>query len=262
MESFERVRRIHASRATSWAGHEAERARTERKEKPHVAALLKMYPTVTIREADAFYKLVCRNDLSREDSRRAASGGLPKCGPTSTRRLRNKSAGAITTCPFTSHASPSTTRPRGPIAAGVAESLLGIAIGLRVPVSSRDGIVTSTVFIAHYLANVGLGINIFNTLESRQDPAREAFLARCDNAQLRRVSIMLHPPGTVVLCDEPRCGTTARPLFPRPRADRRIDHGGRQISVALCRFHQATFCRPQSADIRFSLLSRNTATSA
>jgi hypothetical protein len=79
--------------------------------------------------------------------------GLRKCGPTSTRRLRNKSAGAITTCPFTSHASPSTTRPRGPIAAGVAESLLGIAIGLRVPVSSRDGIVTSTVSIAHYLAN-------------------------------------------------------------------------------------------------------------
>jgi len=34
-----------------------------------------MYPTMTIREADAFYKLVCRNDLSREDSRRAASGG-------------------------------------------------------------------------------------------------------------------------------------------------------------------------------------------
>ena len=31
---------------------------------------------------------------------------------------------------------------------------------------------------------VGLGINIFNTLESWQDPAREAFLARCDNAQL------------------------------------------------------------------------------
>ena len=109
---------------------------------------------------------------------------------------------------------------------------------------------------------VGLGINKFNTLESRQDPAREAFLARCDNAPLRRVSIMLHPPGTVVLCDEPRCGTTARPLFPRPRADRRIGHGGRQISVALCRFHLATFCRPQSADIRFSLLSRNTATSA
>jgi len=75
MESFERVRRIHASRATSWAGHVAERARTERKEKPHVAALLKVYPTMTIREADAFYKLVCRNDLSREDSRRAASGG-------------------------------------------------------------------------------------------------------------------------------------------------------------------------------------------
>jgi len=94
MESFERVRRIHASRATSWAGHVAERARTERKEKPHVAALLKterarterkekphvaallkMYPTMTIREADAFYKLVCRSDLSREDSRRAASGG-------------------------------------------------------------------------------------------------------------------------------------------------------------------------------------------
>jgi hypothetical protein len=75
MESFERVRLIHASRATSWAGHVAERARTERKEKPHVAALLKVYPTMTIREADAFYKLVCRNDLSREDSRRAASGG-------------------------------------------------------------------------------------------------------------------------------------------------------------------------------------------
>jgi hypothetical protein len=31
-------------------------------------------------------------------------------------RLRNKSAGAITTCPFSPHASPSTTRPRGPIA--------------------------------------------------------------------------------------------------------------------------------------------------
>ena len=125
------------------------------------------------------------------------------------------------------------------------------------------GIVTSTVSIAHYLANGwNSEINIFNTLESRQDPAREAFLARCDNAQLRRVSIMLHPPGTVVLCDEPRCGTTARPLFPRPRADRRIGHGGRQISVALCRFHQATFCRPQNADIRFSLLSRNTATTA
>ena len=31
-------------------------------------------------------------------------------------RLRNKSAGAITTCPFSAHASPSTTRPLGPIA--------------------------------------------------------------------------------------------------------------------------------------------------
>ena len=42
--------------------------------KQHVAALLKMYPTMTIREADAFYKLVLlRRRLSREDGGRAAS---------------------------------------------------------------------------------------------------------------------------------------------------------------------------------------------
>ena len=34
--------------------------------KQHVAALLKMYPTMTIREADAFYKLVCFDAAYRE----------------------------------------------------------------------------------------------------------------------------------------------------------------------------------------------------
>ena len=34
--------------------------------KQHVAALLKMYPTMTIREADAFYKLVCFDPAYRE----------------------------------------------------------------------------------------------------------------------------------------------------------------------------------------------------
>jgi tetratricopeptide (TPR) repeat protein len=34
--------------------------------KQHVAALLKMYPTITIREADAFYKLVCFDAAYRE----------------------------------------------------------------------------------------------------------------------------------------------------------------------------------------------------
>ena len=49
--------------------------------KQHVAALLKMYPTMTIREADAFYKLVLlRRPLSREDGRRAASSGLARVG--------------------------------------------------------------------------------------------------------------------------------------------------------------------------------------
>jgi tetratricopeptide (TPR) repeat protein len=40
--------------------------------KQHVAALLKMYPTMTIREADAFYKLVCFGPAYREKM----AGGL------------------------------------------------------------------------------------------------------------------------------------------------------------------------------------------
>jgi hypothetical protein len=44
--------------------------------KEHVAALLKTYPTMTIREADAFYKLrVFRRRLPREDGRRVTASG-------------------------------------------------------------------------------------------------------------------------------------------------------------------------------------------
>ena len=47
--------------------------------KQHVAALLKMYPTMTIREADAFYKLVCFEPAFREKMARALRlAGLPE----------------------------------------------------------------------------------------------------------------------------------------------------------------------------------------
>ena len=47
--------------------------------KQHVAALLKMYPTMTIREADAFYKLVCFDAAYREKMVGALrQGGLPE----------------------------------------------------------------------------------------------------------------------------------------------------------------------------------------
>ena len=41
----------------------------------------------------------------KRPSRRTGSDRSPTCGPTSTKRLRNKSAGTMTTCPFTPHAS-------------------------------------------------------------------------------------------------------------------------------------------------------------
>ena len=47
--------------------------------KQHVAALLKMYPTMTIREADAFYKLVCFDAAYREKMAGALrQAGLPE----------------------------------------------------------------------------------------------------------------------------------------------------------------------------------------
>ena len=47
--------------------------------KQHVAALLKMYPTMTIREADAFYKLVCFDAAYREKMVGALrQAGLPE----------------------------------------------------------------------------------------------------------------------------------------------------------------------------------------
>ena len=47
--------------------------------KQHVAALLKMYPTMTIREADAFYKLVCFDTAYREKMAGALrQAGLPE----------------------------------------------------------------------------------------------------------------------------------------------------------------------------------------
>ena len=47
--------------------------------KQHVAALLKMYPTMTIREADAFYKLVCFDAPYREKMAGALrQAGLPE----------------------------------------------------------------------------------------------------------------------------------------------------------------------------------------
>ena len=47
--------------------------------KQHVAALLKMYPTMTIREADAFYKLVCFDSAYREKMAGALrQAGLPE----------------------------------------------------------------------------------------------------------------------------------------------------------------------------------------
>ena len=44
--------------------------------KQHVATLLKMYPTMTIREADALYKLVCFDSAFREKM----VGALRKAG--------------------------------------------------------------------------------------------------------------------------------------------------------------------------------------
>jgi tetratricopeptide (TPR) repeat protein len=47
--------------------------------KQHVAALLKMYPTMTIREADALYKLVCFDAAYREKMAGALrQAGLPE----------------------------------------------------------------------------------------------------------------------------------------------------------------------------------------
>ena len=47
--------------------------------KQHVAALLKMYPTMTIREADAFYKLACFDAAYREKMAGALrQAGLPE----------------------------------------------------------------------------------------------------------------------------------------------------------------------------------------
>ena len=47
--------------------------------KQHVAALLRMYPTMTIREADAFYKLVCFDATYREKMAGALrQAGLPE----------------------------------------------------------------------------------------------------------------------------------------------------------------------------------------
>ena len=55
--------------------------------KQHVAALLKMYPTMTIREADAFYKLVCFDAaLSREDGRRSPPSRAARVEPLSPNR--------------------------------------------------------------------------------------------------------------------------------------------------------------------------------
>ncbi len=52
--------------------------------KQHVAALLKMYPTMTIREADAFYKLVCFEPAFREKMVGALrQAGLPEGQATS-----------------------------------------------------------------------------------------------------------------------------------------------------------------------------------
>jgi hypothetical protein len=45
--------------------------------KQHVAALLKMYPTMTIREANAFYKLVCFDAAYRDKM----VGALRLAGP-------------------------------------------------------------------------------------------------------------------------------------------------------------------------------------
>ena len=44
--------------------------------KAHVATLLKMYPTMTIREADAFYKMFCFEPSFRENM----AGALRKAG--------------------------------------------------------------------------------------------------------------------------------------------------------------------------------------
>jgi tetratricopeptide (TPR) repeat protein len=47
--------------------------------KQHVAALLKMYPTMTIREADSFYKLACFDPAYREKMVGALrEAGLPE----------------------------------------------------------------------------------------------------------------------------------------------------------------------------------------
>jgi hypothetical protein len=44
--------------------------------KQHVASLLKMAPTMTIREADAFYKLLCFYTAYRDKM----AGALPQAG--------------------------------------------------------------------------------------------------------------------------------------------------------------------------------------
>jgi hypothetical protein len=47
------------------------------------------------------------------------------------------------------------------------------------------GLVTSTVFTAHYLANGWTRIQQIQSFSEWQEAARKAFLARCDNASLR-----------------------------------------------------------------------------
>jgi hypothetical protein len=82
---------------------------------------------------------------------------------------------------------------------------------------ARTGIVTSTVFTAHYLPHPRLGFNKFNGLASRQNAAREPLLAGCDNAAFqprRRGFARNHRLCAVAAADQPgrsasagfRCG--------------------------------------------------------
>jgi hypothetical protein len=73
----------------------------------------------------------------------------------------------------------------GPVGSLAADTVRAPSTVMRMRLA---GIVTSTVFTAHYLPTARLGFNKFNGLGSRQDAAREPLLARCDGVDGARAA--------------------------------------------------------------------------
>jgi hypothetical protein len=109
---------------------------------------------------------------SDRSSRPFRQGRYPRNCVVNTRDLqRPLNVGAVPRRRFPVGASP-TRQPLQPQATGV---VLEVTKWL-------EGIVTSSVFTAHYLPTTRLGFNKFNGLGSREDAAIDPLLARCDNA--------------------------------------------------------------------------------